>query len=266
MNWGPFDLTGKVVLVTGAGRGIGFGIAARCREAGASVFVADNDPETVVSAITRLAAVGSGGAVSSGRVDVSDPDAAADTIERCAAELGSVDVLVNNAGIYPITPIEDAGPDLIDRIMRVNVHSVLFMTKAFAARVRRQGSGGSIVNLASMEAFHPSFPGMSAYGASKGAIVSMTKHAALELAPLRVRVNAIAPGAIVTEGTAQTSAGGGLTEAERQELAEAMVAKIPAGRLGMPDDIATVAVFLASAAAGYITGQTILTDGGLLLS
>lgn len=266
MNWGPFDLSGKVVLVTGSAMGIGFGIAARCREAGASVFVADIDGDAASHAVTRLEALPGPGRISSMHVDVAEPSAATELIARCVADLRGIDVLVNNAGIYPITPLSEITPDVVDRILRINVHGVLFMTSAFAAQVTQQRSGGAIINLASMEAFHPSFVGMTAYGASKGAVVSLTKHAALELAPLRIRVNAIAPGAITTEGTANTSAGGGLTEAERQALADAMIAKIPAGRLGEPDDIAKVAVFLASSAAGYITGQTILTDGGLLLT
>jgi len=266
MNWGPFDLTSKVVLVTGSAMGIGFGIAARCRQAGASVFVADIDGDAAEAAVARLETLPGPGRVSSLQADISDRSVAAEVIAKCVADLDGIDVLVNNAGIYPITPLSDITPDVLGRILRVNVHGVLFMTSAFAAQVEQQRSGGAIINLASMEAFHPSFVGMTAYGASKGAVVSLTKHAALELAPLNVRVNAIAPGAITTEGTAKTAAGGGLTEAERQALADAMIAKIPARRLGEPDDIATVAVFLASSAARYITGQTILVDGGLLLA
>ncbi|MEO7371237.1 MAG: SDR family oxidoreductase [Ilumatobacteraceae bacterium] len=246
--------------------GIGYGIAARCREAGASVFIADIDGRAIEGAIQRLAAVESPGSISYAEVDISEFDAAHEVTARCVDDLGGVHVLVNNAGIYPISRISDLEPDALDRIMQVNVHGVVYMTKAFAAQVQRQGTGGSIVNLASMEAFHPSFAGLSAYAASKGAVVAMTKHAALELSSLRIRVNAIAPGAIVTEGSMNTSAGGGLTEPQRQALAEAMIAKIPVGRLGAPDDIATVAVFLASNASGYVTGQTLLTDGGLLLT
>lgn len=266
MSWGPFDLSDKVVVVTGAAMGIGFAIASRCREAGASVFLADIDHDAMQRAAERLADVDSPGRIAAAHADVSDVDAAVSVIDRCTSDLGAVDVLVNNAGIYPITPIRDLDPETLDRIMRVNVHGVMHMTKAFAAQVERQGTTGSIVNLASMEAFHPSFAGLSAYGASKGAVVALTRHTALELSPLRIRVNAIAPGAIVTEGSANTSAGGGLTEPERQALAEAMIARIPAGRLGAPDDIATVAVFLASDASRYVTGQTLLADGGLLLA
>jgi 2-deoxy-D-gluconate 3-dehydrogenase len=246
--------------------GIGFGIAARCREAGADVFVADIDANAAADAVIRLKAIAGGGQISSAHADISNSKSAEDVIAKCASDFGGVHVLVNNAGIYPIMPIADINPDIVDRIMRVNVHGVLYMTKAFAAQVQKQKSGGAIVNIASMDAYHPSFVGLSTYGASKGAVVSMTKHTALELAPLGIRVNGIAPGAIMTEGAAKTSEGGGLSEVERQAIAEAMIAKIPVGRMGEPDDIAKVAVFLASPAAAYVTGQIIVTDGGILLS
>jgi 2-dehydro-3-deoxy-D-gluconate 5-dehydrogenase len=266
MTWGPFDLTGQSVIVTGSAMGIGFGIAARCREAGASVFVADIDIDAAAKAVSRLEAIVSPGKLAYAHADISNSRSAEDVVAKCVADLGAVNVLVNNAGIYPIMPIADVNPDIVDRIMRVNVHGVLYMTKAFAAQVQRQGTGGAIVNIASMDAFHPSFIGLSTYGASKGAVVTLTKHTALELSPLKIRVNAIAPGAIMTEGAAKTSEGGGLTEADRQAIADAMIAKIPVGRMGEPDDIARVAVFLASPAAAYVTGQTIVADGGILLS
>lgn len=266
MSWGPFDLSGKTVLVTGSAMGIGFGIAARCREAGANVFVADIDADAATAAVPRLKAINSNGAIASAHADISSSKSAEEVVANCTRELGGVHVLVNNAGIYPVMPLSDVNPDVVDRIMRVNVHGVLYMTKAFASQVERQGSGGAIVNIASIDGFHPSFVGLSTYGASKGAVVAMTKHHALELAPLRIRVNAIAPGAIMTEGAIKTSEGGGLTEEQRQGLADSMTARIAVGRMGEPDDIAKVAVFLASSAADYVTGQTIITDGGLLLS
>jgi len=266
MSWGPFDLTGKSVIVTGSAMGIGFGIASRCREAGANVFIADIDADAAAAAVTRLKAVAGGGTIASAQADISSSKSAEDVVTTCARELGGVHVLVNNAGIYPIMPINDVNPDIVDRIMRVNVHGVLYMTKAFAAQVERQGGGGAVVNIASIDGFHPSFVGLSTYGASKGAVVAMTKHHALELAPLRIRVNAVAPGAIMTEGAVKTSEGGGLTEEERQAIGDAMTARIAVGRMGEPDDIAKVVVFLASSAADYVTGQTLITDGGLLLS
>lgn len=266
MSWGPFDLTGKGAIVTGAAMGIGFGIAARLREAGAHVLVADIDEAAAADAVKRLKAGPGSGKIESVRVDVSDTGAARATVDKAVAAFGAADVLVNNAGIYPIAPLASVEPGMIDRILKVNVHGVILMAQAFANQNTKQGGGGSIVNIASMDAFHPSFPGLATYGASKGAVVALTKHLALELGPQKIRVNAIAPGAIMTEGAGKTSDGGGLSEPERLAIQDAVVAKIVVGRMGEPDDIARVAVFLASPAAAYVTGQTLITDGGFLLS
>ena len=266
MSWGPFDLTGKTVIVTGSAMGIGFGIASRCREAGANVFIADIDADAAAAAVTRLKAVPGDGSIASAHADISSSKSAEDVVATCAANSAAHTCWSTTPASIPIMPIADVNPDIVDRIMRVNVHGVLYMTKAFAAQVERQGGGGAIVNIASIDGIHPSFVGLSTYGASKGAVIAMTKHHALELAPLRIRVNAVAPGAIMTEGAAKTSEGGGLTEEERQAIGDAMTARIAVGRMGEPDDIAKVAVFLASSAADYVTGQTIVTDGGLLLS
>ncbi len=265
MTWGPFDLTGRSAVVTGAAMGIGFGIASRFREAGADVVVADIDAAAADRAIERLREVEGVGRTVAVRADVSDPASAKAAIAAAVDNFGRVDILVNNAGIYPVSMLADLTPELITRILSVNVAGVMLMTQAAAAAMSTSG-GGVVVNIASMDALHPSFPGLSTYGASKGAVVAMTKHHALELAPNKIRVNAIAPGGIWTEGAAASSAGGGLTEEERLAIEVAMIAKTPVGRFGTPDDIAKVALFLASSAADYMTGETVLVDGGVLLS
>ncbi len=263
MTWRPFDLTGKAAVVTGAAMGIGFGIASRLREAGADVVVADIDAAAADRAIERLADVPGTGRTHAVRADVSDPASARAAVAAAVATFGRLDILVNNAGIYPVSTLADLTPELIQRILGVNVAGVILMTQAAAAAMT---DGGAIINIASMDALHPSFTGLSTYGASKGAVVSVTKHHALELAPKKIRVNSIAPGGIWTEGAAASSAGGGLSEEERQAIEVAMIAKTPVGRFGTPDDIAKVALFLASSAADYITGENILVDGGVLLS
>jgi NAD(P)-dependent dehydrogenase (short-subunit alcohol dehydrogenase family) len=262
-GWGPFSLEGQAAVVTGAARGIGFGIATRLYEAGADVLVVDLDEAGAMAAAKRLDN-GAGRAVGFG-ADVSDPEQAEAMVRRGADELGSVDVLVNNAGIYPITPLEGIEPRVVDRLLDVNVKGVLYCSKAAALSMMSSGRGGNIVNIASMDAFHPSFPGLSVYGSTKGAVVTLTRHLALELGPRGVRVNAIAPGGIITEGAQEVADAGGMTEDERAEIQDRMTAVMPLRRMGEPDDIATVAVFLASPAARYLTGQTIIVDGGYLL-
>lgn len=264
MTWGPFDLTGRAAIVTGGAMGIGFGIASRLRGAGADVAIVDINESAAVAAVDRLDAVPGPGRTIAVRCDVSDPASAASAVQATVAAFGSIDILVNNAGVYPVATLPEVTPELIQRILGINVAGVVLMTQAATAAMGE--AGGAVVNIASMDAYHPSFPGLATYGASKGAVVSITKHHALELASRKIRVNAIAPGGIMTEGAAASSDGGGLSEEERQAIEAAMVAKIPVGRFGDPDDIAPVAVFLASDAARYITGETVLVDGGALLA
>jgi 2-dehydro-3-deoxy-D-gluconate 5-dehydrogenase len=263
-DWGPFDLEGKNAVVTGGAMGIGFGITSRLSEAGANVLVGDIDEAAAKTAIEALA--GHRGTVLATRADVTSPTTGAELAERCAAEFGSVDILVNNAGVYPIAPLTEITPDVFDRIVAVNMRGLLFTAQGVARRMIEQKTGGVIINIASIDGFHPSFPGLVAYGGSKGAVLQMTRGMALELGPHRIRVLSIAPGSIDTEGAARVAESGDLTEQERVAIAEEMVARMPLGRTGVPDDIGKVAVFLSSSAADYMTGTNVLVDGGLLLS
>ncbi len=262
-DWGPFDLTGKNAIVTGGAMGIGFGIASRLTEAGANVLVGDIDESAAKAAIEQLA--DHRGTAIAAQADVSDPTAGTQLAERCAAEFGSVDILANNAGIYPIVPFDDVTPEVFDRIVSVNYRGLLFTSQGVSRRMIQQGTGGAIVNIASIDGIHPSFPGLSTYGSSKAAVIQLTKNMAIELAPHKIRVCSIAPGAIETEGAARLAQSGEMDETERQAIADAMVAKMPIGRMGNPDDIAKVVVFLSSSAADYMTGENVLVDGGYLL-
>ena len=264
VDWGPFDLGGKNAIVTGGAMGIGFGIASRLSEAGANVLVGDIDESAAKAAIEKLA--DHRGDVLATRADVSDPTAGARLAERCSAEFGSVDILVNNAGIYPIVTFPDITPEVFDRIVSINQRGLLFTSQGVAARMVEQGTGGVIINIASIDGIHPSFPGLAAYGSSKAAVIQLTKNMAVELAPHRIRVLSIAPGAIETEGATRLAQSGDMNEEERQAIADGMVARMPVGRMGTPDDIAKVAAFLASSAADYMTGENVLVDGGLLLT
>jgi NAD(P)-dependent dehydrogenase (short-subunit alcohol dehydrogenase family) len=157
--------------------------------------------------------------------------------------------------------------ELFDRVCKINLQGLAFAAKAAAAQMIKQGGGGKIINITSVDAVHPSMVGLAAYDASKGGVLAFTKSFALEMAPHQVQVNAIAPGAITTEGTSRPPKGSGMTEEQLRELKEGLVrTKIPLARMGVPDDIAKVAVFLASSASDYMTGSSIVVDGGMLLA
>ena len=258
-----FDLKGRNAVVTGAAMGIGHGIAARFVEAGANVVLADLDEEAAILAAKKLE--GPGLAVGTG-IDVTADGAGEAMVKRCVEEFGSIDILVNNAGIYPMVPMLQMTTEVFDRVYEVNLRGLAFACKAAAAQMIEQGGGGAIVNIASIDAFHPSMVGLAAYDASKGGVVMFTKNLALELGPHGIRVNGIAPGGINTEGTSKPLAESGMTEEQMKAMMAEFTARIPLGRMGTPDDIARVAQFLASEAAGYMTGETVIVDGGRLLS
>lgn len=262
-DWGPFDLRGKNAVVTGGAMGIGHGIVTRFVEAGGNVVVADLDGEA--AALVAKEVAGEGQAVSLA-VDVAADEAGEAIVAACVEAFGSIEILVNNAGIYPMSPMLQTTPELFDRVYRVNLRGLAFASKAAAARMIEQGGGGKIVNIASIDAFHPSMVGLAAYDASKGGVVMLTKALALELGPHGINVNGIAPGGIATEGAARPLEGSGMTEEQMEALTEEFISHIPLRRMGVPDDIATAAVFLASKASDYMTGETVIVDGGRLLS
>ncbi len=250
-----FGLKGKVAIVTGAGSGIGKGIARRLAEAGADVVVADVNEENGAALAEELSARG-------GRsificVDVSNEKSVCTMVEEAASQLGRIDILVNNAGVYPTGPVAEMDVGDWDRVMSVNLRGPLLCTREVVKVMRRNGHGGSILNVSSIDSIHPSFVGMSHYGASKAGLNMLTRSAALEFAPDRITVNAICPGGVETEGT-QAAFGDGLKEQ--------LEARIPLGRVSTPCEIGGVCLFLVSPAAHYITGATLVVDGGYLIS
>ncbi len=264
-EWGPFSLTGRHAIVTGAAMGIGFAIARRFLEAGADVLLVDLDQAALREAAERLA--GADGKVETLVLDVADDDAGERMVARCVAAFGSLDILVNNAGIFPQAPVLAMSAQLLDRVLRVNLRGLVLASRAAGRQLVTQGRGGAIVNIASVDALHPSMVGLAAYDASKGGVWMFTRSLALELAPHGVRVNAIAPGGVRTEGTSRPLEGSGMTAEQAARVqAEFVRAKVPLGRMGDPDDIATTAVFLASAASAYMTGALLVVDGGMLLT
>jgi 2-deoxy-D-gluconate 3-dehydrogenase len=264
-HWGVFSLHDKTAAVTGAAMGIGKGIAARLAEAGANVVLADIDGDAVKAAADEIGAAG-GGKTAAIQLDCTDSCAGEEIVKACVDSFGSIDILVNNAGIYPQVPMLQMEEALFDKVIELNLKSLAFISKTVAAAMVEQGTGGKIVNIASIDAIHPSMVGLAAYDASKGGVLMFTKNFALEMGPHNVQVNAIAPGGIATPGTAAPLEGSGMSQEEMDAMMAAFTARIPAGRMGEPDDIAKVAAFLASSGSDYMTGEVVVVDGGMLLS
>jgi 3-oxoacyl-[acyl-carrier protein] reductase len=256
----PFSLAGRHALITGGARGIGYATALRMLEAGASVLVNDIDAVALRDAVRRLEAEGF--AVESEVADVGELDQVRRLVERTVAALGSLDVLVNNAGTFQPTPLDELDPKLVDRLFDVNAKGLLYMS-AEAAKVMQPG--GVIVHVSSLGGVRPPFPGLSVYHATKGAIDSLTRDMALEWGPRGIRVNSVAPGGILTEGAGQVT-GHPIFPPDRMAPIMERALSRPLGRMGYADDPALAVVFLASPAAGFITGQQLLVDGGYYLA
>jgi 2-deoxy-D-gluconate 3-dehydrogenase len=178
-------------------------------------------------------------------------------------QFGRLDILVNNAGIYPFTPAMQLTEEQWDGVLSINLKGAFFYAQAAAQFMMAAGTG-CIVNIASIDGLHPTGY-LAHYDASKGGLIMLTKSLAKELGPAGITVNAIAPGAINTPGASAGTAAQPATEAQA-ETAKAFMARIPLGRTGQPDDIATAVLFLTSRAASYMTGGLIIVDGGYLLS
>lgn len=265
IDWGPFSLNGKNAIVTGGGAGIGWATVAMLSEAGANVVLADLDPGQADSKIGTLDRPES---VSTISIDVADAEAGRRLVAHCVEAFGNVDILVNNAGIYPMVPMLETDETLFRKVIDVNLIGLAFISKAVALHMIDAGTSGGIINMASIDGLHPSMIGLAAYDSSKGGVVMFTKNLALELAPHGIAVNAIAPGGITTEGTSasQPVPEGMTVEAMQAAAQQYLDAKVPFRRMGDPDEIATVVVFLASDASSYMTGETIVVDGGMLLT
>lgn len=255
----PFDVAGRAAIVTGAARGIGLAIARRLVDRGADVVLVDRDEGALREAIRALSP-GGGRAVDL-HLDVASDRAGPSMVGRCVEAFGGLDLLVNNAGLFQQVPMLETTPELFDRTYQVNLRAVALASKAAGKRFVEQGRGGCIVNVASIDALHPTMSGLAAYDAAKAGVLMFTRSFALEMAPHGVRVNAIAPGPIATDGAAA-----GIRPEARAAVAEWMRTRIPLGRAGTPDDVAKVALFLASPAAGFMTGSLVVVDGGTLLT
>jgi 2-dehydro-3-deoxy-D-gluconate 5-dehydrogenase len=259
-----FDLSGKGAIVTGGGMGIGTGICRRLAEAGAGVMIADIDLDAANKVVENITS--RGGKAKAIRADVSNADDAEKAVQATIDAFGSMDILVNNAGIFPSSTFLDMRLELWDKVQTVNVKGTLIFSKAAAKAMIKAGHGGKIINMASVGSVRP-MKAHTAYDTSKAGVLLLTKSMALELAPHNILVNAVAPGGIHSQGgAAARSERSKLLGMSEEEMGAALRQRMPLGRVGSPDDIAKVVLFLVSEAADFITGDMILVDGGNLLT
>ncbi|MBN2844223.1 MAG: 2-dehydro-3-deoxy-D-gluconate 5-dehydrogenase KduD [Sedimentisphaerales bacterium] len=246
-----FKLDGKKAIVTGGSRGLGLGIALALAQAGADIALVDIlDMEEAKAQIEAL-----GRKCITITADLSKKDCVDTIVQQTATELGGIDILFNNAGIIRRAPITEFTEKDWDDVMNINIRTLFFLSQAVGKYMISQGSGGKIVNTASMLSFQGGVF-VPSYTASKSAVMGLTKLLANELGAYNINVNAIAPGYMATDNT----------KALREDPArnQAILDRIPAGRWGTPQDLQGTAVFLSSAASDYIQGYTIAVDGGWL--
>ncbi|OAN38574.1 SDR family NAD(P)-dependent oxidoreductase [Mycolicibacterium iranicum] len=238
-------LSGRVAVVTGGGAGIGRGIAQGLAAFGASVAIWERNPDTCMQVAEEVGGLGIA-------ADVREAAAVDAALERTEQELGTVSILVNNAGGTFRSPLLETTENGWDALYRSNLRHVLVCTQRVARRLVDTGHPGSVINVTSIEGSRAA-PGYAAYAAAKAGVVNYTKTASFELAPHKIRVNAIAPDLTMTEGIQALAIG---------DLSGGLADGIPMRRVGHVDEIASVTVFLASHMSSYITGQTIHVDGG----
>jgi NAD(P)-dependent dehydrogenase (short-subunit alcohol dehydrogenase family) len=257
------SLKGRRAVVTGGGRGLGKAIALRLAEAGADVLIGDIDEDLAHQAAADVAQRYGVRAVGAA-MDVADSASVAAAADRAVGELGGVEVWINNAGIFPSIPLLEMSDADWDKVFDVNARGVFIGAREAARRMSGAGTGGVIVNIVSTAGFRASAPGLAAYVGSKHAARGLTRELAVELAPLGIRVLGVAPSYVPTEGNLlmlrQALAAAGMPEG--QEPPTALMGTGPVGRPGVPDDIARVVLFCASDLAAFMTGSTLLADGG----
>ena len=243
-----------VCIVTGAGSGIGRATALRLAADGATVVVADINEE---AALETFSLSGSGGGVTSERVDVRDPEDVDALVSRTVKQFGRLDCMIANAGVLLVRPFTETTPDELDHVLSVNVKGVYFCGQAAARAMIASGEGGQIINMVSIYA-DVCDPEFSVYCSSKAAVRMLTKVMAVELGPYGIRVNAVGPGLVQTPMTSELL----VTPEDVRESEEVT----PLRRLGMPKDIASAVAMMLSKDAEWITGTTLFVDGGVMLT
>jgi len=246
-------LAGKVAVVTGASKGIGAAIAERLGKEGAAVIVNYASSAAQAEAVVKKIQA-AGGKAKAVRADVSKREEAKKLIAAAVSEFGKLDILVNNAGTYEFIPLADVTEEHFDQTFNLDVKGVLFTTQAAANAF--DGDGGSVVNMSSLASVAAAATS-SVYSAAKAAVDSFTRTLGAELGPKKIRVNSVLPGLVETEGTANMK--------NFEQFRDVMIPRTPLGRVGKPNDIASVVAFLVSDDAAWITGQMIQAAGGLIL-
>jgi len=259
------NLTGKTAIVTGGALGIGYGITYRLAEAGANVVIANRTKEEADKVVAQLSQ--KGWHLMAVKTDVSIEEDVKHMVQETVNSYKSIDILVNNAGVYPSIPVHQMTSQDFEKVISINLKGVFLTTKYVSEQMITQGKGGKIINVTSIDALHPSSVGLAHYDASKHGAWGFTKNVALELAPHKIWVNAIAPGGILTPGVQKLQSSMPTPQGvDMQKMMESFMAKIPMHRMGDPDDIGKVALFLASDMSSYMTGTQVIVDGGVLLS
>jgi NAD(P)-dependent dehydrogenase (short-subunit alcohol dehydrogenase family) len=253
------SLTGRRAVVTGGARGLGKAIALRLAEAGADLVIGDIAEDLAVAAAADIARLHGVRAVGCA-LDVTDSRSVEAVADRAVTDLGGLEIWVNNAGVFPSVPLLEMTDEVWDTVLAVNARGSFVGAREAARRMSAGGAGGVIVNVVSTAGFRGSAPGLAAYVSSKHAVRGLTRELALELAPMGIRVLGVAPSHVPTEGNIAAAAAAGVSAEELATMALMMTG--PIGRPGVPDDIARVALFCASDLSAFMTGSTLLADGG----
>jgi 3-oxoacyl-[acyl-carrier protein] reductase len=246
------SLQGRSAIVTGGSKGIGRGIAEVFANAGVDVLITGRNQADIDTTVADLA--GKAGTVSGLAADVSDPADCRRVVDAAAERHGGVDIVCANAGIFPSGRLEELTPEDIEQVLSVNFKGTVYIVQAALSALAASGHGRVIVT-SSITGPVTGYPGWSHYGASKSAQLGFIRTAAMELAPKRITINAVLPGNIITEGLVDMG----------EDYMNQMAAAVPAGRLGSVADIGNAALFFATDEAAYITGQSLIVDGGQIL-
>jgi 3-oxoacyl-[acyl-carrier protein] reductase len=246
------SLQGRSAVVTGGSKGIGRGIAETFADAGINVVITARNQDDLDATAAELA--GKPGTVSGVAADVTSPDDCRRVVAAAVERHGGLDIVCANAGIFPLRRLEDLTPDDLEQVLGVNFKGTVYIVQAAQSALAASGHGRVVIT-SSITGPITAYPGWSHYGASKAAQIGFLRTAAMELAPKKITVNAVLPGNIITQGLIEMG----------QEYMDQMAATVPAGRLGSVADIGNAALFFATDEAGYITGQSLVVDGGQIL-